>query len=150
MAMMASYIIRDHPIVGIGPGQMPYAKEYYDKMDSLGLVLDSGYLKKKHLHNMYLQVGSEFGLIGLFIFLSILVMSLVKIRQSMKFATKDSFENSLGYGVFWGFITLMIGEMFDCLLRGPAVAMIAFWLIGASISSKALDKSDANKLPFEK
>jgi O-antigen ligase len=61
--IVAVEVIRDHPILGTGVG---------DNMDEFREVLDTRYPQLKdgiswfpHLHNQYLQVASELGLVGL-------------------------------------------------------------------------------------
>jgi O-antigen ligase len=134
MAIMAWSIIKDHPMFGIGPGQVPFAKEYYARMDSSGLSVETGYLEKKHLHNMYLQIAAEFGIPGLLIFLGILIGS---IWISVLAISRAGIWAMAGFaaGVPWIIIAIAIGEIFDCLLRGPSVAMMIFFLIGISASN---------------
>jgi O-antigen ligase len=131
MAIMASDMIKDYPVTGIGPGQIPYARKYYDKMADQKLPIETGYLEKKHLHNMYLQIGAEFGIIGFLLFFAILLTSLRISGLAATFAG-TGYHSGIAMGVFWSIITIAVGDFFDCLLRGPTVAMILFWLIGMS------------------
>lgn len=129
MAIMAWEVIKDNPLTGIGPGQVPFAKEYYDRMDVMNLPQETGYLQKKHFHNMYLQAAAEFGLPGALIFLFILFLSFrMLIVSPARFA--GIYGPGITYGVLWSFAALAIAELFDCLLRGPAVAMEYFWVLG--------------------
>jgi O-antigen ligase len=140
MAIMAWSMIKEHPVFGIGPGQVPFAKEYYDRMESANLPVETGYLDKKHLHNMYLQIAAEFGIPGLLIFLSILIVSIWISILSISRAGSGvlaGFANA----VPWIILALAIGEIFDCLLRGPSVAMMFFFLIGNSAAILKSEKS---------
>lgn len=129
MAIMATEVIKDNPLTGIGPGQVPYAREYYDKMEKMNLPQETGYLQKKHFHDMYLQVAAEFGLPGALVFLAILFLSL-RILVASPARLSATRRSGIVYGVLWSFAALMVAELFDCLLRGPAVAMEYFWVLG--------------------
>jgi O-antigen ligase len=129
MAVMASEVIKDHTVFGIGPGQTPFIKEYYDRMEEMNLPQETGYLKKRHFHNIYLQVAAEFGVPGLIIFLAIMFWSF-KVPVSAAKDVQPGYKTGIIYGVTWSFAALAVAEMFDCLLRGPAVAMEYFWVLG--------------------
>jgi O-antigen ligase len=129
MAVMAWEVIKDNPITGIGPGQTPFAKKYYDIMESMNLPQETGYMHKKHFHNIYLQIAAEFGLPGLILFLSVLFWSFKIIFSSLA-KSVGGYESGIRYGVLWSFVALVVAEFFDCLLRGPAVAMEYFWVLG--------------------
>ncbi|HBC47961.1 MAG TPA: hypothetical protein DCZ43_13010, partial [candidate division Zixibacteria bacterium] len=110
-------------------GQVPFAKEYYDRMDSLNLPVDTGYLQKKHLHNIYLQIGAEFGVAGMMLLIAIIISMLTITAKAVSNAGDYS---GIALGLFWAVITIAIGENFDCLLRAPSVSMMVFWLVGLS------------------
>jgi O-antigen ligase len=129
MAIMAGEVIKDNPVTGIGPGQVPFAEKYYDRMEKMNLPQETGYLQKKHFHNMYLQAAAEFGLPGALVFLFILFQSFrILIVSPGRFSGK--YGSGIIYGVLWSFAALAVAELFDCLLRGPAVAMEYFWVLG--------------------
>jgi O-antigen ligase len=129
MAVMALEIIKDNPVFGIGPGQTPYAKEYYDRMKKANLPQETGYLQKKHFHNIYLQMAAEFGLPGLILFLMILLGAFRLLLRAAR-GERKGYETAIIYGAFWSWIAFAVAEIFDCLLRGPAAAMEYFWILG--------------------
>ncbi|UCC79802.1 MAG: O-antigen ligase family protein [Candidatus Zixiibacteriota bacterium] len=129
MAVMAREVIKENPVFGIGPGQTPYAKEYYDRMEKMDLPQETGYLHKKHFHNIYFQITAEFGLPGMVLFMFILIMGFV-VLISAGLKSPGNHNSGIIYGVIWSFVALAVAELFDCLLRGPAVAMEYFWIMG--------------------
>ncbi len=129
MAIMAVNVIRDHPFAGIGPGQVPFAKEYYDRMEKMNLPQETGYLKKTHFHNMYLQITAEFGFPGLILFLVILGAIFRLLIKSAR-RNNNGLRTGIIYGMIWSLVAVLIAETLDCLLRGPAVAMEMFWALG--------------------
>lgn len=134
-AILAYKIIRDNPLTGIGPGQVPYVRSYYDIMEEEGLSLEIGYKTKKHVHCMFNQIAVEFGLPGLILFLGIIITAFSILLGNIKRNDKG-LDWGFYRGILWAFIGILLGELLDCLLRGPAVAMETFWLIGIMAGSK--------------
>jgi O-antigen ligase len=140
MAIMAREVIKDNPVTGIGPGQVPFAEKYFDRMGKMNLPQETGYLQKKHFHNMYLQAAAEFGLPGALVFLFILFQSF-RILIVSPARLSGAYGSGIIYGVLWSFAALAIAELFDCLSRGPAVAMEYFWVLGICAGMDAGGKS---------
>ncbi|HHS51041.1 MAG TPA: O-antigen ligase family protein [candidate division Zixibacteria bacterium] len=140
-ATMALWIIEDRPLTGIGPGQVPYAKSYFDRMADENLELESGYLKKRHLHSMYLHVGAELGLPGLMLLIGVLICFIWMAIIGAK--SQEAFPKTMSYGFLWATVAVAIGEMLDCLLRGPSVAMELFFFAGI-IAGIAAENSDSH------
>ena len=65
---VASLIIRDHPVTGVGSGGYPFAHEIYSVHYNFD-VRDQGY---RDTHSTYLNILAENGFPGLFLFLLIL------------------------------------------------------------------------------
>lgn len=64
---------RQNPIFGVGPGNFgPYAAEELSNGQLEGIRSDPGRLYTKALHNMFYQILSEFGTVGVLIFLWLL------------------------------------------------------------------------------
>jgi O-antigen ligase len=96
-------MLEDQPLQGVGLGQYPRQLPYYGHE----------WLKVKYLnkgaHNMYIQIAAETGLIGLFLFLGLLALSLRIFWRSQKSANPD-----LAFvGQTWmiAFILILIGGM---------------------------------------
>jgi putative inorganic carbon (HCO3(-)) transporter len=140
MAIMATEIISDHPITGIGPGGVPYAKEYYDLMEARNLPVETGYLVKKHLHDLYLHITAEFGIPGLIMLLGIFGTLLWIAISAIRSA--KGLEKGLSYGFLWAIVAVGVGEILDCLLRGPPVA-IEFFFISGLIAGILADSGNA-------
>ena len=66
-----------HPLLGIGPGQFQYyyADPIYRFMPSQRLFIN------RQLHNMYLEVGTETGLIGMFLFVAMIVLGAICLNR---------------------------------------------------------------------
>ena len=64
------YLIKEHPIFGIGTGDAPdLYQQAYDELDS---PLDLSY--RRRAHNQYLSITVAFGAVGLLLFLAVLLL----------------------------------------------------------------------------
>ena len=81
---VAVVIARDRPLTGVGAGNFPAVEARYATHEvdiaRIDLVLD----KTKVVHNMYLSVLSELGVVGLAFFLSLVVGALAGIVKALR------------------------------------------------------------------
>jgi O-antigen ligase/polysaccharide polymerase Wzy-like membrane protein len=66
--MAAFYAFRDHPVIGVGPGQ--YAPMYSLHYQQVGIKFRDRQITRR-AHSLYLEMAAETGIIGLGVFLSI-------------------------------------------------------------------------------
>jgi len=123
-----------HPIFGVGVGQFPVAENT--------LAISQGQRRGSWLgtHNAYTQLASETGLPGLFLFVSILSMSL-KLTQSLYHATKDLPElreiSTQAETLFLSLVCLAITDVFI----HAAYTMLLPVLAGMSLSLEYTTRS---------
>ncbi len=98
----ATQVIAAQPILGVGAGNFPYVASTYS---ARVVQMESEREGSGVAHNMFLSVGSELGLVGLALFLTILFLAL---RRALGFAQRSS---TLGTGLFLGLIVFMIAGM---------------------------------------
>lgn len=127
--------IKANPVFGVGPGQGALRKDYFDMLPKN----EQPMFHYNHLHSFYLQITAEFGLIGLGLFCWIVWLILSRLFNVMQCG--EGFERALAFGVFWGFIGVLFGDIFDTLLRGPGTAMELFWLTGL-VLGRERDKAE--------
>jgi O-antigen ligase len=73
----ALHVFRDHPMLGVGPGQFfsRYSAQY-------GNALDLRFLEQnRRAHNLYLEIAADTGMLGLGAFLAIVLVTLVSLRR---------------------------------------------------------------------
>jgi len=87
-------MMKSHPLLGIGAGNFNYFFLDYTP-DELKQWVRPG----KSIHNIFLQTGSETGLIGLTIFTLIIVSSLIDVIRLRKRCLKDDSLKPLGYKI---------------------------------------------------
>jgi len=112
-------IIKDFPLFGVGLGNFNHIFTIYQK---------STYsLYYKHLHNDYLQLIIETGLIGAFVYFAFLFKIFKNIFSELK-QRHDSFAKNIVIGGVCGLFGLMIHSFFDFNFHIPAVSLL-FWFI---------------------
>ena len=74
---------------------------------------------------MYLNLLAEFGIIGFVLFGIIILL----IFKNLYICYKEK-HSVLALCLLFAWISLLIGDCFDTVLRGPRVAMEYFWLTG--------------------
>jgi len=116
--------IKTRPFFGYGPGQGIKQLEFFEMLPADMKNVS----RHPALHSFYLNFAADFGIIGFLIFVGILYFIFCGLDKS--FYCGDDFLVSVGAGLLWGLVGILIGEMFDTLLRGPGVAMEVFWLTG--------------------
>lgn len=113
----ASYIIYQHPVFGVGTGdiQDSFNKMYEDTNSKLDMVW------RLRCHNQYLAITVAFGLVGLIIFLFYLFFPAIILRKKLhylywpffliallSFVTEDTLETQSGVTFFIFFQTLFL------------------------------------------
>lgn len=127
----ALYTFLDHPIIGVGPGQ--YYEEYSQKMgNQLGIRFLT---EPRRAHDMYLETLADVGLVGFASFMSIIVVTAIRLYKVRKFwlerrsdyATTATaiFLSLIGYLVSAIFLHLSYMRYFTLLL---AIANAAIYI----------------------
>lgn len=127
LSKVALNIIKDYPLFGVGPGQSPYQKKYFD-MEKMNFYNAQGHPRHIHMHSFYLNLLADFGITGFLIFI-ILFFQIFSVLYTI-FKKSNGFPKALSTGLMFGIIAIFVGEFFDTHLRGPGVALELFWLVG--------------------
>ena len=121
-------MLRDHWLTGIGPGnQARIVPRYRDTIEPY--IRRSSFLEERffidhHLHNLYLQMAVDFGLLGLAAFLFLIVKILVTCFCSRS-------QSPWKAAGFYLFATLLLYNLFDVTI--PSLAMETGLLLGATL-----------------
>lgn len=99
-------LLLTHPVLGIGPGQFQY---YYADPEYRFIPAQRLFVTRQ-LHNMYLEVGTENGFVGLFLFVAMIVMGGVALDRVRKYGATQEIRN---YGeafhyAYVGFMTVSV------------------------------------------
>lgn len=122
-------MIRDNPILGVGMGNSIY---WYDRVTDRYHELRAGFTMYP-LHNSYIKVEAETGILGILSFLATLYYIL---SRSLKVYRKalDPVLKGLSGGFFVSCIGYLFMNFFDNCLFDPQTAVF-FWLIFALITA---------------
>jgi O-antigen ligase len=97
-------IVKEHPLLGVGAGSMPLVSAHYQTPEEHATYGDWG-----HLHNTYINIAAERGLLGLFAFLGFVGYlgwtlfwthrSLSETDPERRLVVLSAFIGLLGWGV---------------------------------------------------
>lgn len=130
-------MIKGSPAAGWGLGNFvffyPYfrVKEYFLQPEATATTT--------HVHNEYLHIWTETGIIGLFLFL---LLAGAVIFHLVKTAKKGGGEDILFLGIAGGIAAVLADNIFSTNLRNPSTAMYFWFLMGLSsgrLVKKAID-----------
>ncbi len=128
----AVLIFKNNFVFGVGPRQGVKQAEFY----AMTQPLKESRHQIRHLHSMWLAVPAEFGIIGFVLFFAMIFLILKNLYYEYKY------NNSVfALCMLFAWLSLLIGDCFDTVLRGPRVAMDYFWLTGL-ILAKSSNKTE--------
>jgi O-antigen ligase len=128
-------VIKNYPLTGIGFGMQTYGNDHVLDLRKFNSHLPPQYQQKRKIvvspHNTILDVAVRTGVIGLFLFLSVLVVSLGMIWKMFKTA-KDDFLKSWSLCLAACLISFMIPALFADTTFGPKA--VVFYTILAMVN----------------
>lgn len=140
-------LIKEHLLIGAGPDSFAVVFPQYDVIGKRNMYKSSSFIVDK-AHNMYLQIGIQYGLIALFIFLLMMVLYFIRFFKSIKYLKKHSpslylVNIGLTTGIF-GFLVAGIGN--DSTIGTSVV----FWiLLGLGVSLQILGDEKSSALNID-
>lgn len=136
---IALKMIKDHPLFGVGNANfVSYYDAYVVKYPEYA---DYHHWTRYPVHNSYLKMQSELGIPGTVAFLSVLISSLLKVKQLLH-VIPDRKQKAFFTGFLAAMAAFFIMNSFDNLLFVPKVASY-FWTL------LALAEASACRLPSE-
>lgn len=123
---VAILMIKDHPIFGVGNGNYV---SYYDSYIAKYPELDYAYKKRFPVHNSYLKVESELGILGIISFISFIFLSVKSMAKFIRWK-EDSYYNLFFIGSFASTIAFYCMNFVDNMFFVPKVTTF-FWIIFA-------------------
>ncbi|MCX8037197.1 MAG: O-antigen ligase family protein [Candidatus Sumerlaeia bacterium] len=133
--LVATRMIVDHPVIGIGYGQ--YGVRFWEYADALQsdpknkvfnfILEDVGGIRADQTHNEYLQMAAETGLLGLAAFFFLLIVFYGRLRNDFRHPELAD-ERLILAGIGAGVAYLLVDSLFSFPLR-LAGSSLVFWLL---------------------
>lgn len=122
-------IIKRHPFLGVGPGNVKYFTPLYqnEKERREG--------PWTHLHNTFINVAAERGFLGLFAFLGLMVTFAFELIQVYVRAARDSPQQALVGGALLGLIGFLIAGFTEAVYNDTVVLMTFYFVMGTALRS---------------
>ena len=138
---VAFNLISHHPLLGVGLNNyVPMAKKYDFTPEQLTTSWNSA------VHNTYLFIAGETGLIGLFFFICLVATVLWRSLPALRSA--DPFINLVGLGVMIGLMAILSHWMTD--LGGWAQTRWFWFVLGLAVVVGRLAREAPENLPATK
>jgi putative inorganic carbon (hco3(-)) transporter len=139
LAQTAMRMIMDHPLLGVGLNNYVSAMHYYDPSGFSTNVITM-------VHNVYLFVTAETGLLGGITFIVLLASALINCWQVF-IRSKDDTLLVLSIGLFCAITAIAIHGLVDYDLIGDGRVTTQFWLLIAMVAALVQYQKNNETLP---
>jgi putative inorganic carbon (HCO3(-)) transporter len=139
LAKGALAIIQDNPVIGVGLDNYAQVSPRFDPID-----VASWNHYTPIVHNIYLLIAAETGLIGLAAFLVFFVILLIQAWRIIDRAPNDTVWVA-GVGILGALVALAIHSMVDYTLLGSSLVFTLFWLL-AGLTAALIQRVNYEKL----
>ncbi len=114
------HIVRDHPLTGVGPGQVKAVFPRY--------ALPEAFKKTtSHVHNTPLQIAAERGVLGLLAWLWLWIQFFVEgVRRLRKLGPGEARERTLVAGSLAAVLGFLVAGLFEYNFGDSEVVMVAY------------------------
>lgn len=140
--LAALYVFRDHPALGVGPGQ------FFSRYSAIyGNALDLHYLKtNRRAHNLYLEIAADTGALGLAAFLAIVAVTMAQLwRLTVFWRSRDADLASLSRAFLLAIVAYLATGIFLQLAYERyfwfllALANATVWMLGREAARHSPD-----------
>ncbi|MBR3628083.1 MAG: O-antigen ligase family protein [Elusimicrobia bacterium] len=115
---------KKHPLFGLGPSQSTIQEEF----SKIEKEKDK---EQWHLHSIYLDTLSDFGLTGLLLFLIIIFLVIKNL-----FIIYNQYNSAFVLALIFAWIAILIGDYVDTVLADPFLSSLYFWFTGIALSKQ--------------
>ena len=130
----------EKPVLGWGPGtyQFQYAKFQTDEFTT---EISSNNGDRGNAHSEYLTYLAEEGIIGLFLFIMLIILSISK-SLNMLYTIKNNKEKLLLYGFFLGLITFYLHGFFNAFSDYEKMSILVYSSLAGIVATEIKIRSD--------
>jgi len=126
---VAMNMISAHPLLGVGINTFVDTMKQYD---TTGVA----YYFPQPVHNVFLLVAAETGLVALGLFLLLILIALQAALPAAK--SDDRFLSAWAIGIASGLVVLVVNNLADCHLRTDVLYALFWLLIGLAVTVKRM------------
>jgi O-antigen ligase len=123
-------IFKDHPLTGVGPDNI---KKIYDRYKPAEAELSN-----PHLHNNFLQVLAERGILALLSLIAAFAVIIIQLIKKIK--NSIDVEKSISVGVLFVFIGFLVAGMFEYNLGDSEIKFLLFYFLSIPFIGFSNDK----------
>lgn len=123
---IAYHMIRDYPLTGVGVGA------YIVELPNYGKLMGLTYKETDSAENYFFQIGSELGIVGLFLVFWLVSEIIKQMRRSWKGVPSDDKNKFILIGAISGLVSLFINYLFHSYI-GSYEVKYTFWFLTALI-----------------
>jgi O-antigen ligase len=127
---IALYIIKDHPILGVGNGNY---RTYYPMYEKRLAYINYEAHDNFHPHSIYLKAQCELGILGIISLVGLLISSIIKVVK-FSLTVEDRFYKYFYRGFAASIIAFMFMNSIDNFFSAPKV-IAYFWILLAVAES---------------
>ncbi len=148
MARMAVNIVKDYPVTGVGPNNIPMVYDRYKPPEAQQTNL--------HLHNNFFQVAAERGILGLLSLLIAFVSIIINLVRKIKIMPHA--EKVIPLGVLFVFIGFLVAGLFEYNYGDTEIKFLLFFFISIpfitlkeslfEISDNKINRVNSNGTPI--
>lgn len=124
-------MVQDHPLLGVGPGSMPLASPHYQ---SEKRRLDGPW---GHLHNTFVNVAAERGLLGLLAFLTYIMVLASELWRGYRRAVVKDDEDSkiILLTALLGLAGWLVAGFTETVYHDSNVLMMFYFVMGIAVAA---------------
>jgi len=133
LMQVAYSIIRAHPLLGVGINNYTEVMQDYDMTD-IGVTSITVY----QVHNIFLQIAAEMGIISLAVF--IWLISMVYKERLRYIKSSQGFMEAVSIGILGGITAFLIHGLVDAASLGNHLFLILWFLAGLVVAIRKMEK----------
>jgi hypothetical protein len=141
---LAGLMIKDYPISGVGVGA------YIIELPNYAALHNKHWRTTDSAENYLLQVGSEMGILGMFLSLWILLVILKQMRSTFKMYSVSEKWNYLIIGIIAGTFSLLANLPFHTFIGSYEIKYTFWLLVGLIFCLSHMEKKHEEKTFFKK
>lgn len=142
---IATQIIADHPLFGVGWHDLAHLTRQYAQPDpNLPAAINHDVFNIGHYHSIYFTLATAGGLLGLSAFAWLMLAVWRKLGETLPAAGDNA---NLAFACRAAMISFFVAGLFDWTFGDAEVVTMFWFIVGLGMSQKALPRAPASSSP---